>query len=159
MEYGIVGYKVKNTLTENGSVKRGVCKLEGNLLSDIIESSVQRENNSIFAYPLDGSVSFEVAEDSYVSMNMLILNPTIFEYIESNMKEFFDNNKEKLESCEFLIPDILKKSIHEHRATVTVLPTNAEWIGVTYKEDTEGVKSSLSNMINDGIYPENLWEN
>jgi len=159
MEYGIVGYKVKNTLTENGSVKRGVCKTEGNLLVDIIESSVKQEDNGIFASPLDGSDSFEVKEDSYVSMNMLILNPTIFKYIEDNMKEFFENNKDKLESCEFLIPDILKKSIFENLSTITILPTDAQWIGVTYKEDTDGVKSSLSKMIDDGIYPEKLWEN
>ncbi len=155
--YSVVGYKTINTLTENGAVKRGICEIENGKLVKLTESNTIKENDQIIASPLDGSEPFTVNEDTLVSMNMLGFNPSLFSYIESKMTTFFNENKDKLDTCEFLIPDILTQSIVDNYATVDVLPTNAKWIGVTYPEDKEPVQRSLNKMIEDGIYPKNLW--
>ena len=156
--YALVGYQVENTLTENGSVKRGVCEINNDKLVKLTESSIIKENGIITASPLDESESFTVTSDTLVSMNMLGFNPSIFTYIEENMEKFFKENENNLDKCEFLIPDILTKSIEENYAEVSVLPTVAKWIGVTYKEDKESVLNSLNKLIDSGEYPHDLWK-
>ena len=111
--YGMIAYLVKNTITENGAVKRGVCEIDGDVLNKITESSVERIDGKIIAKPLSGSEPFEVDEDDTVSMNMLLFTPSIFDYIESHFKEFLDSNKDNLEKCEYLIPDVLFDTIKE----------------------------------------------
>ena len=157
-QYALVGYNVENTLTENGSVKRGVCKSKNNYLTELIESKVEKINGKIEAEPLSGKPRFSVDKNTLVSMNMLVFTPSIFSYIESQMNQFFQTHAEDLTSCEFLIPDVLSNAISDGYATVEVLPTTAKWISVTYKEDTEPVVKALRKMIEEGEYPENLWE-
>ena len=156
--YALVGYQVENTLTENGSVKRGVCEINNDKLVKLTESSIIKENGIITASPLDESESFTVTSDTLVSMNVLGFNPSIFTYIEENMEKFFKENENNLDKCEFLIPDILTKSIEENYAEVSVLPTVAKWIGVTYKEDKESVLNSLNKLIDNKDYPHDLWK-
>lgn len=158
--YGMIGYLVKNTITEFGTVKRGVCNVEDGRLTKITESSVGRiESGKIMAKPLDEQLSeFEVDENDTVSMNMLLFTPSIFSYIENNFEEFLKKNEEKLDTCEYLIPDVLFKSIDENYSTCKVIPTNATWYGVTYKEDADSVKKALKNMVETGEYPSNLWD-
>lgn len=158
--YGMIGYLVKNTITENGAVKRGVCNVENGHLTKLTESSVGRiESGKIMAKPLDETLpEFEVNEDDTVSMNMLLFTPSIFKYIEDNFEEFLEKNKEKLDKCEYLIPDILFKTIDENYATCKVIPTTATWYGVTYKEDAESVKEALKNLVETGEYPNHLWD-
>lgn len=156
--YAVVGYQVKNTLTENGSVKRGVCKLEEGYLQEIIESSVIEENGVIIATPLDGSASFPVMEDTYVSMNMLGFSPSLFSYIEKTFPSFLEKNKDNILKCEYLIPDVLTMAIEEGYVRTKVLPTTAKWEGVTYKEDKDSVVEAIQKLINEGVYPQNLWK-
>ena len=158
--YGMIGYLVKNTITENGTVKRGVCEVEDGQLVKIVESSVGRvEDGRIMAKPLNETLpEFEVAEDDTVSMNMLLFTPSVFEYIEDHFLEFLDNNKDNLEKCEYLIPDILFATIRENYATAVVLKTTATWYGVTYKEDADGVKAALKGLVDSGEYPNHLWD-
>ena len=155
--YGLVGYKVKNTLTENGSVKRGVCKITDGNLTEIIESSIIKENGVITASPLDGSSSFTIDSEELVSMNMLLFTPTLYPYLEKKLADFLEKNKSDLSSCEFLIPDVLTDAINEDYAKVSVLSTTAKWEGVTYKEDKEAVVSAIRKLIDEKVYPENLW--
>ena len=158
-QYGMVAYLVKNTITENGAVKRGVCQSENGYLTKITESSVERiEPTKIMASPLNGTEPFEVKEDDTVSMNMLLFTPSIFGYIEENFPAFLDANKDNLEKCEYLIPDILFQAIEENYATAKVIKTDATWYGVTYKEDAEGVKSALKGMVDSEEYPNHLWD-
>lgn len=163
--YGMVGYLVKNTITENGAVKRGVCNVENGYLAKITESSVSRiEDGTIKAKPLDETLEeFTVAEDDTVSMNMLLFDPSIFNYIDSKFEDFLEKNKENLEKCEFLIPDILFESIEENFATCEIIPTTATWYGVTYKEDAPAVKESIKALVKmdnneEGDYPLHLWD-
>lgn len=158
-EYGMVGYKVANTLTENGSVKRGVCNVDNNgYLTNLTESKVERVNNEIIASPLDGSKAFTVKDDDTVSMNFLLFTPSIFNYIEDGFPEFFDNNKDNLLITEYLIPDVLSNLIKNNKASTKVIPTSANWYGVTYKEDTPGVKRAIQNLVDNHEYNDNLWD-
>lgn len=156
--YGLVGYHVKNTLTKNGSVKRGICKLNGNLLDSLIESSIILENDKVIASPLDETASFTVDDNTYVSMNMLGFNPSIFPYIEKYFPSFLEKNKNNILKCEYLIPDILTRAIKDNYAQTIVLPTTAKWEGVTYKEDKVEVVEAINALINKGEYPHNLWK-
>ena len=155
--YGMIGYLVENTITENGSVKRGVCEVENGYLTKITESKVEKIDGKIIASPLNGAEPFEVAKTDTVSMNMLLFTPSIFNYIEDHFQEFLDENKDSLDTCEYLIPDVLFKTIKENYATVSVIKTSATWYGVTYKEDAEGVKESLKRLVKIKEYPNNLW--
>lgn len=157
-KYGMIGYMVANTLTENGSVKRGVCDVDDNdYLKSITESKVERVNNEIIANPLDGSDSFVVGEEDTVSMNYLLFTPSIFDYIEEGFSDFFINNKNNLLTSEYLIPDVVSKLINEDKASMKVIRTSASWHGVTYREDTPDVKASIRKLVDKGEYNSNLW--
>lgn len=155
--YGLIAYLVKNTITENGSVKRGVCEVEDNKLLKLTESKVERVNDKIIATPLDGEDPFVVSEDTPVSMNMLLFNPSIFEYLNKGFPKFLEENKNNYESSEYLIPNALFDSIKDNFSTVDVIKTTAEWHGVTYREDAEDVKKAIRNLIDRGEYNNNLW--
>ncbi len=164
--YGMVGYKVKNTITENGAVKRGICNVEDGYLTNLTESSVERiKDNTIIATPLDENKKpYEVSEDTIVSMNMLLFDPSIYKCLEEKFPIFIEKSirENSLDKCEFLIPDVLFEAINEKYATCEVIPTSATWYGVTYKEDAPEVKKSIKNLIKteenpEGIYPNHLW--
>ena len=159
-KYGMVGYLVKNTITENGTVKRGVCEVENNYLTNIVESKVGRvEDGSILAEPLDETIKpFKVEDNQTVSMNMLLFDTSIFTRINDGFIPFLEKNKDNLEKCEYLIPDVLFESINEGFATCEVIPTTSTWYGVTYREDAPAVREAIKKLINKGEYPNNLWE-
>ena len=157
--FAMVCYQICNTLTENGAVKRGVCEQENGYLTNIVESNVARnENGIIVAHPLDGSKEFVVKEDSPVSMNLLGFTPKIFDILEKNFSTFLEENQGNYQKCEFLIPDVIFEAIKDNVADVKLLKTNAKWYGVTYKEDKENVVQTIKTMIEQGEYPNNLWQ-
>lgn len=155
--YGLIAYLVKNTITENGSVKRGICEVENNKLLKLTESKVERVNGKIIATPLDGEAPFVVSKDTPVSMNMLLFNPSIFDYLNRGLPKFLEENKNNYESSEYLIPNVLFDSIKDNFSTVDVIKTTAEWHGVTYREDADDVKNAIRNLIDRGEYNNNLW--
>ena len=157
-EYAIIGYKIKNTLTENGSVKRGVCQEENGYLTQLVESSVEEKDGHIIASPLDGSDPFEIDKDDPVSMNMFCFRKDIFAYLEEHFVDFFLDNKDNLLKCEYLIPDVVFNMMNDGLIKVPVIPTTAKWYGVTYKEDTDYVKDAIKGLIEKGDYPSNLWD-
>lgn len=158
-DYGMIGYKTANTLTENGSVKRGICDVDNNgYLIKITESKVYRDNGTIIAEPLSGDKAFTVSDDTTVSMNFLLFTPTIFNYIEELFPKFFDDNKDNLLTSEYLIPEVLSSLIVDGKASCKVILTTANWYGVTYKEDAPSVKNAIKYLIANGEYEENLWK-
>lgn len=157
-EYATIAYKVTNTMTENGSVKRGVIETEEDgTIKTLIESSIQREGNEIIARPLNESEPFAIGEDTLVSMNLLAFDPSLFPYLGEKMVEFFKENENNLEKCEFLIPDIMNQANEEGYANVKAIKTDSTWYGVTYKEDKEYVKESISKLVENNEYPNDLW--
>ena len=157
--YAVVGYKVANTLSPNGSAKRGICRSNNHKLEAIIESSVERIDGQIIAKPLNGSQPFTISDSTIVSMNFLLFTPDIFAYLEEKLAEFMEEHKDDLTSCEFLIPDVLADAIEEGAASVDLLDTTATWAGVTYKEDKEEVVQTIANLTEKKVYPQPLWEN
>ena len=157
-EFGLMGYLVKNTLTENGSVKRGVCESKDGYLTKIVESSIEKIENRIIATPLDGRESFEVTPNSLVSMNLLGFYPKLFPYLEQKLIDFLNNPNTDLDKDEFLIPEVLEMGINEKINPVRLLNTTSTWYGVTYKEDKEYVVNGINSLVEDGTYPNHLWQ-
>lgn len=156
-EYATVGYEAIKTMTENGSVKRGVIATVDGQLESITESSLIKDGNMVLCSPLSGADDFHIENEALVSMNMLVFDPSIFEYIKEKMDLFFKENEGNLGSCEFLIPDVLDQANKEGYAKVKVLHTDATWYGVTYKEDTDNVRSNIKRLVEENEYPNNLW--
>lgn len=155
-EIGLVGYVVKNTLTENGSVKRGICEVNNGKLVTIKESKVEEIDGKIIASPLNGNPSFEVKETDKASMNMNSFYPEFFEYIDVKMDEFLKTAD--LEKDEFLIPDVITDAINDGTTSVNVINTEAKWVGVTYKEDRDSVIQYIQKLVDNGEYPNDLWK-
>ena len=156
-DYAMVSFHVANTMTENGSVKRGVCESENGLLTKITESSIEKVDDKIIASPLDGSESFEVQPNSLVSMNFFGFTPRIFTRLEREFPLFLEKNKDNLLKCEYLIPNVVFDEIKDG-IKVHVLESVDKWLGVTYREDKEYVVSEIQKLIDKGVYPNNLWK-
>ena len=157
-KYAMAGYKVKNTLTENGSVKRGVCQAKDGYLTKLVESKIEKVDGKLMATPLEGGDDFEVAGDDLVSMNMFGFTPKMFTKLEEGFPEFLDSHKDDLEKCEYLIPTIVFQQIEDGEATVEVLKTDAVWQGITYREDKDKVVSEIKALVDNGEYPKGVWK-
>jgi len=155
--YCIVGYELKNTLSDNGSVSRGVCEVDAdNNLTDINErTSIFRGENGRITYT-DETGSHEVSEDSLVSMNYLCFAPGFIDFCENQFHDFLDKHINEPKS-EFFIPIAAKQFIQSGAGVMKVIPTAAKWFGVTYKEDAPGVQASINALVEAGEYPPSLW--
>lgn len=156
--YALIGYQVTKTMTENGAVKRGVCKIKNDYLTELIESNIEKIDENIVASPLGNLPDFVLKEKDVVSMNMLLFNPSVFDYIEKEFKKFLNVEKQDLEKCEFLITDVLFNGIKENFCSVNVIPTTSTWYGVTYQKDLDDVKKALKKLTDDNVYQNNLWK-
>lgn len=154
-DYAVIGYKVKNTITENGNVKRGVCKIENGFVTQLIESEIEYNGNYI-AHPLDKSLPFKIDGETIVSMNMFSFQLSLFDYLEKQFPIFLDENINNIKS-EFLIPDIVFKQMKEEKIKVKAINTSSKWLGVTYKEDKQKVVQNLRKLVEQGEYKEGLW--
>jgi len=156
-KYCMVGYQVSKTLSENGTVSRGVCSVdtEGNLTGMVERTQIERVNGTILFH--DGGADEPLAEDTPVSMNLFGFTPDYFVYSEEYFREFLKGNIENLKS-EFFIPHMVNKLIGDGTSTMRVLRTASEWFGVTYKEDKPQLMANIERLIGEGVYPRNLWE-
>lgn len=156
--YAMAGYMVKNTLTENGSVKRGICSVKDGYLTKLIESKIERVDGVLEALPLDGGDKYIVSDDDTVSMNMFGFTPQIFDYLEKRFPEFLDEHKDNINECEYLIPTLVFEEIEKGLARVKALKTDAVWQGITYREDKDKVVSEIKALVDKGEYPQGVWE-
>ncbi len=157
-DFCVIGYKIGETLSEQGTVKRGVCMENNGYLTDVIESKVTKDGDIVHCEPLDGSTPYDIKLDNPVSMLMFGLTPVLFDELEKEIVKFFENNKDNMDTCEFLLPDVLDEMIKNNKIKIKVLPTTAKWLGVTYKEDVEKVREQLKQLHDNGEYPKNLWD-
>ncbi len=157
--YGIIGYTLSKTLSENGTVSRGVCKTdENNNLVEINERTKIYWKDGVggkVAYE-DESGEHDVDPASPVSMNFWAFPPTTFSYMQKLFSDFVKENGDK-PKAEFFIPIVGDKFIKDGMGVIKVIPTSAQWFGVTYPEDAPVVKQSLKDLIDGGEYPQNLW--
>ncbi len=154
--YGLVGYRICNTITNSGAVKRGVCETKDGKIMSLIESSVDIVDGKYIASPLSGAPSFEIDKNQLVSMNMMGFTPKIFDYLEERLKTFVTEKKDELDKCEYLIPEVVCEQIKNGQVEMDVLDTSSVWYGITYREDKELVVNALKKMTEEKIYPEKL---
>ncbi|MBQ8145010.1 MAG: nucleotidyltransferase [Butyricicoccus sp.] len=152
--YCMVGYPVENTLTENGTVSRGVCTADAEgYLADIVErTKIARESDGVIRF-IDGEGG-EIAEGTPVSMNLWGFTPSFMSELDGMLHEFFENKLQTdLTKAEFYLPSAVDALIRAGRATAKILTTSARWFGVTYQEDKPTVQAALRKMTEDGTYP------
>lgn len=156
--YVIVGYNVGDTLSLNGAVKRGVVIHENGAVKNIIESSCELEGDRVKCTPLDETKeAFYVEKDHPVSMLLNGFTPAMLDKIGRSMKDAFTNNQDKLLGYEMLLPDMMDEEIQDGKG-IDVKNTTATWMGMTYKEDVEALKAFILKEIENGTYPNDLWE-
>jgi NDP-sugar pyrophosphorylase family protein len=155
--YGLVGYQLATTLSENGSVSRGVCQVDenNNLVAINERVKLYRENGQMVYEETDGS-KHPVPEDAKSSMNFWCFHPSLFSFIREEFKTFLAQNIND-PKAEFLIPYTADQFIKTGRGVIKVLPTNAQWFGVTYKEDAPVVTNNIKKLVESGAYPQSLW--
>lgn len=158
MAIGMVGFILGNTLSDNGGVTRGICKVdEEGTLKDVVETrNIVKTTQGAAVQTEEGEVSLDVK--NLVSMNMWAFTPEIFDVLEERFKSFLEQiTKGDYTKGEYLLPTIIGEMLQEECAKVQVLLSKERWFGITYKEDTEKVVSSIRDLIEDGTYPKNLY--
>ena len=159
LQIAMAGYKLKNTLSDKGAVTRGVSiGNEENKLVDIIETheiKLEKDGKISSKENLDSDI---LNLETTVSMNLWASFPEFIDMSEDYFIKYLEKNKENLDSCEYVLPEMIGELIKENKADVTILPTNDKWIGITYKEDLVPAQKSFQKMFNEGLYPDNIWE-
>ena len=158
-DYAMVGFRVGNTLSDNGTVARGICaKDENDNLTTVVERTEIMRVNGAVSYKDENGEWVAVDDNTPVSMNMWGFTPDYFEYSEEYFKEFLSDPKniENLKA-EFFIPLMVNKLITEHTATVKVLDTTSKWFGVTYAADRQATVDRIQTLVDEGVYPAKLF--
>jgi hypothetical protein len=156
-QYCMIGYRVGNTLSESGTVARGICETdaEGNLTGVVERTQVMRIDGEV-KYKDENDQWISIPDNTPVSMNMWGFTPDYFEYSEKYFVEFLKKNIQN-PKAEFFIPLVVNELIVNNTAKVKVLDTPSKWFGVTYAEDRPGVVAKLQQLVDDGVYPSPLW--
>lgn len=158
-KYAMIGYEVCKTLSDNGTVSRGVCEVnaQGNLTGMVERTKIERQNGKIVYIEPDGV--YPLAENTPVSMNLFGFNPSYFQYSEEFFVSFLNDEKniENLKS-EFFIPLMVNKLVRDAQVEMKVLSTTSDWFGVTYIEDKPDTVAKVQRLIAEGIYPAKLWK-
>lgn len=156
--YALIGYRLKNTLSEHGYVSRAECRVgAGNRLEGITERlKIKREAGSVF-YQDEKGMAVDLSEDTVVSMNFWAFMPSLFAYIERDMLAFLTENSASL-TAEFILPAVIDGLISDGTVEIPVLETGDRWFGITYREDREMVKSRLQELVESGDYPTPIWK-
>ena len=157
--YAMVGFRVGNTLSENGTVARGVCSTdESGLLTTVVERTEIMRVDGKVCYKDEQGQWVAIADNTPVSMNMWGFTPDYFEYSEAYFKEFLADEKNRTNlKAEFFIPLMVNKLVNDKTATVKVLDTTSKWFGVTYSADREGTVERIQSLVNEGVYPAKLF--
>lgn len=157
VDYSVVGFYLRNTLSEHGTVNRGVCTVseEGNLVNVKECIKIKRDHDGIIRYP-DNDDYCELDENTLVSMNMWGFMPSYFDFCTKFFIEFLANEGDKLTS-EFYIPTLIDHLVKNKILNVKVLDTESDWFGVTYQEDKPFVMNKILDLIDQGVYPKKLW--
>ena len=157
--YAMVGFRVGNTLSENGTVARGVCSADadGHLTTVVERTEIMRVNGAV-SYKDEQGAWVAIDDNTPVSMNMWGFTPDYFEYSEEGFRTFLSDPKNLAHpKAEFFIPLMVNHLVNEGTATVQVLDTTSKWFGVTYSADREGTVARIQSLIREGVYPEKLF--
>ena len=157
-EYAMVGYLLRNAMTDNGYVARGVCEIENGYLTGVTERTHIEKRGDDAVYTEDGEHYTPLSGNSVVSMNFWGFTPRILKELEERFPKFLDENLPKNPTkCEFFLPTVANAQIHEGLGSVRVLHTDETWYGVTYREDLPSVQEAIAALRKSGKYPETLF--
>ncbi len=159
-DYCMVGYVLANTLTEHGHVARGVCSVDRDgFLMKVKERTRIEMFGELVKYTEDDENWVEIASESVVSMNMWGFTPSVFLELETRFPDFLQQNNRNgnIQKAEYFLPDVVGELLKERKANVKVLSSGERWFGVTYKQDMPKGQQTVLDLINRGVYPENLW--
>ncbi len=156
-DFSVVGYKLQNTLSEHGTVNRGVCYADDQeFLTQVVECiKIKRNDKGLIEYPDNGEVK-QLEEDTLVSMNLWAFDKRFFTYGNAYFRDFLDEVGGELKS-EFYIPNVIDHMIHNQEIKVKRISTDSNWFGVTYQEDKPVVIEKIAKLIESGVYPQKLW--
>ncbi len=156
-KYCMAGYRVGNTLSEHGTVSRGVCATDKlGFLTDVVERTAIESKDGHIVFPDENGNEVEIPFDTPVSMNMWGFTPEYFEYTEAAFKAFLTEHGQELKT-EFYIPTLVNDLIKAGKATCQVLDTPAKWFGVTYADDRQMVVDKIQALVDAGVYPNKLF--
>ena len=157
-DYCVVGYYLRNTLSDHGTVNRGVCRVdESSNLIDINEVvKIARDEDGVIRYPKDDGSRGELSEESVVSMNIFGFLPSYFDHAERKFISFLQERMHEPKS-ELYIPQVIDDLISNDVLNVRVIPSNSSWFGVTYRDDKPFVQKQINALIESGVYPKQLW--
>ncbi|MDD4163807.1 MAG: sugar phosphate nucleotidyltransferase [Eubacteriales bacterium] len=156
--YCMPGYILKNTLSDNGHVSRGICRVDKNgSLTSIVERKKIMRNNGFTQYCDKNGSWHDIDEESVASMNFFGFDPSVFGLLEAGFKNFLNSEDTDLVTGEYLLAPALGEAIAAGECEVRVIPTDAKWFGVTYQADRALAKEFINNLIKRGVYPEKLW--
>jgi dTDP-glucose pyrophosphorylase len=155
--YCMVGYQVRHTLSDFGSVTRGVCEtVDGEFMKAVVErTEIVKDGQQIY-YNDEKEGKVFLSGDELVSMNFWGFTPTIFDQFERAFSEFIKENAEKLKN-ELFIPKVINDLVDQKQASVRILPSKDQWFGVTYREDKPVAVKNIDKLVELGVYPDNLW--
>lgn len=158
-EHAMVAYLLRNTVTENGSVARGICDVKNGFLSDVVERTKIFKKGADAEYTEDGETFFPLSGETLVSMNFWGFNESFMEQLEKRFPQWLDKNLPVNPlKAEYFLPFVADAMIKEGEGKVKVLNCHETWHGITYKEDMESVVSSIAKMRSEGLYPETLLD-
>lgn len=158
-DYAMVGYQIENTLTENGTVARGICEVDdsGKLINVVERTKIKKAANGAM-YTENDIDWLDIAKGTTVSMNLWGFSKSIIEEIANGFETFLKQGlADNPLKCEYFIPSVVSRLLENKQATVKVLKTSAKWYGVTYKEDKPVVVEAIARMKDNGKYPQDLW--
>lgn len=160
LQVAMAGYKLKNTLSDNGSVTRGVSVgNRENRLINIIETHEIKYNKEDGTFSSKENLDPDLLNlESLVSMNLWASFPGFIDLAEKYFISYLEQNMENLDTCEYVLPEMIGEWIKKDKAEISIIPTNEKWIGITYKEDLGPAQEAFAKMIGDGTYPKDIWE-
>ena len=156
--YACISYPYDVTSSKFGSVKRGVCYMEGENISKLIESKITTMDGYAECEPLIGGDVFKIELNHPVSMNMFAFKHEFFDYLSEYFNDYFKQSDEEILKGEALLPELVKEKIESHEIILKNVVSNGIWMGMTYREELDGIKENILKLIEDGEYPSILWD-
>ena len=158
LTYAVICYKAKNTLTDKGKVRRGICEIESGYFVNVVENNMERIDGKIFATPEGSEETKEIDGETLVNMNLLCFRDNFFHILESQFEKFLRDENINIEKDEFLLLNQMPYAKSELGAKMMVFSTSSVWHGVTYRDDKENLVQAIKSLVDKGVYPRNLWQ-
>lgn len=158
LTYAVICYRAKNTLTDKGKVRRGICEIKDGYFINVVENNMEKIDGKIFSTPEGTQDTRQIDGNILVNMNLLCFRDNFFDILESQFELFLTDMQTDIEKDEFLLLNQMPYASSKLGAKMKVFSTSSVWYGVTYREDKQSVTQAIKTLIEEKVYPENLWQ-